>query len=260
MSENSISVDGKGTARKRKVRTIVLSIVLALLIAIIAACAYFIYSCEERANPEPSPTATFEVVQPDDGFPAVDWNYWLSVNPDVIGWVTVPGTNIDQPIVQAPKDNPTYYLKHDIYKQYNPMGVPYLDADCPNGLDSYNALIFGHHWKGGRVFSNFEKFSDYNYATEHQKILLQTPDSKRILNVQCVEVTRGSAKTKVCDFESYASFQLWYKDRFDASRVQLAITPGDGIGSYPKQIVSFCTCSYAHKNDRTLVYAADAAL
>ncbi|MEI3232096.1 MAG: hypothetical protein V8S24_13235, partial [Gordonibacter pamelaeae] len=32
----------------------------------------------------------------------IDWAYWTSVNPDVIGWIEVPGTSIDGPIAQAP--------------------------------------------------------------------------------------------------------------------------------------------------------------
>ena len=87
----------------------------------------------------------------DDGFPTVDWAYWQGVNPDVIGWITVPGTTINSPIVQAPTDDPDFYLSHDVYGNYNIYGAIYLDAECAEaGLDSRNAVILGHHsgiWK-----------------------------------------------------------------------------------------------------------------
>ena len=92
----------------------------------------------------------------------------------MIGWVTVPGTNIDQPIVQAHADDPTYYLHHDIYKNYNIYGCPYLDSECEElGFESKNAVIFGHHMNDGSIFSAFAEYSDQEYAEEHQKILLQ---------------------------------------------------------------------------------------
>ena len=46
----------------------------------------------ESAMPEPSPNADFQAYP--DGFPIVDWGYWEEVNPAVIGWVTIPGTNV----------------------------------------------------------------------------------------------------------------------------------------------------------------------
>ena len=36
------------------------------------------------------------------------------INPETVGWVTVPNTNIDYPVVQS-TDN-QYYLSHNIYR------------------------------------------------------------------------------------------------------------------------------------------------
>ena len=53
------------------------------------------------ASPSPSPngtpqeTATESAGGRESEFPTVDWDYWKSVNGDVIGWITVPGTDIN---------------------------------------------------------------------------------------------------------------------------------------------------------------------
>lgn len=44
----------------------------------------------------------------------------LAQNDEVVGWVTVPGTNIDYPVLQT--DNNQFYLRHDLDKQYNVRG------------------------------------------------------------------------------------------------------------------------------------------
>ena len=78
------------------------------------------------ASPSPSPngtpqeTATESAGGRESEFPTVDWDYWKSVNGDVIGWITVPGTDINHPILQAHASDPDYYLHHDIYRNYNP--------------------------------------------------------------------------------------------------------------------------------------------
>lgn len=54
----------------------------------------------------------------------IDWDYWRSVNPDVVGWIRVEGTQIDYPIVQASPDDPDHYLNYDVYNLSEPMGLP----------------------------------------------------------------------------------------------------------------------------------------
>lgn len=228
----------------------------ALALSLAAALAW-VLACEERASPAPGGGSSTELAAADagDGFPEVDWDHWLSVNPDVVGWVTVPSTRISQPIVQAPASDPTYYLEHDVYRQYNPMGCPYLDAGCEEGLSSTNAVVFGHHWSGGRVFSDFELYGRGSFAEENRLVLLQTPSEKRRLHVQAVEVTRGSAETKVTSFPDRGAFEAWWTVRYAASQAKVAPDPEDA--GFPERVVTFCTCSYAHRNDRTLVYASD---
>ena len=41
----------------------------------------------------------------------VDWDALLAINPDTVGWVYVPGTNINYPIVHT--DNDETYLTRD---------------------------------------------------------------------------------------------------------------------------------------------------
>ena len=84
-------------------------LVCASLLALAGILGFTLYSMEQSGNPDPVPG---KAVSLDPyGFPEVDWEYWKSVNPDVIAWVTVPGTNIDSPIVQAHSDDPEYIGK-----------------------------------------------------------------------------------------------------------------------------------------------------
>lgn len=228
---------------------------LAIVAAVLAA---FLWFHERAANVSPSPhiSAEIEVPQDDDGFPEVDWAYWKGVNPDVIGWVTVPGTDVDYPIVQAPANDPTYYLSHDVYRDYNIYGCPYLDAECAeDGLfGSKNAVVFGHHMDDGSMFSSFANYSDKGFAQEHVRILVQTPEEKRVCLVQGADVIPGWEALKRTSFNSPSDFETYYAQRIDACPVKLAQST-DGVD----QMMTFCTCSYNYWswNERTLVYAVE---
>lgn len=138
---------------------------LASITALIGAAVLgiWLFGVHSRAvDMDPSPVSNTPLeCEADDGFPVVDWEYWLSVNPDIAAWVSVPGTDIDYPVVQASAADPTFYLDHDVYRGWNPYGCPYLDAGCAErGIDSPLALMLAHHMNDGSMFSAFASYSD----------------------------------------------------------------------------------------------------
>lgn len=204
----------------------------------------------ERATPQPSPLS--EQQEYLDDFPVVDWSYWQEVNPDILGWVTIPGTCIDLPIVQGPADDPDYYLSHDIYKEDNPNGCPYLDAECAEmGLLSSNSVIFAHHTSAGAMFSQLANYSDSEFASEHPRILLQTPDWKVVLAPRMVDVVNASKEPKQVTFSSDEEFSSWWQEKRSGATLDV------NAEETPTRVYSFVTCSYTTwKNERTIVYAA----
>lgn len=75
--------------------------------------------------------------------------YWRSINSDVVGWLRVPGTNIDWPVVQNTQDV-NYYTHLGYDKQYSYNGVIWTNpgtrtSASASGLSS-NTVIYGHNW------------------------------------------------------------------------------------------------------------------
>lgn len=225
------------------------------------ACGFgvlaFLHGRAASVSPVPGEQAVEDTPTADgSGFPDVDWEAWRDINPDVIGWITIPGTPVDYPIVQASADDPTYYLKHDVYRKPNYMGCPYLDAGCAEGglLGSANAVVFGHNLGFGdtSMFNAVASYTDAAFAREHRRVLLQTPDERREFEVQAADCIGGWEAQKRTRFESGTDFGQWYEERLAESDIRLA----DEAVAPP--IVTLCTCSYNRwaDNERTVVYAA----
>lgn len=72
----------------------------------------------------------------------VDFINLLSENSEVVGWICVPGTNINYPFVQH--SNNSYYLNHSFDKRWNDAG--WLFLDYRNDINELNAntIIYGH--------------------------------------------------------------------------------------------------------------------
>lgn len=214
-----------------------------LVAAALVLTAWVVHDALVNGSPNPSPAsgsaAVADAASDDgggssadgDGFPSVDWDYWLSVNPDIVGWVTVPGTPVNHPIVQAGQVDPTFYLDHGADGSFSSYGCPYLAWYCAEGglLGSGNAIVFGHHMSDGGMFAAFADFADPAYAAAHSPVLVQTPDgAKAELSVVAVE-------------------------RVDATTATVDEEPLDGL----EHMVTFVTCSYTTwTNERTLVHCS----
>lgn len=235
---------------------VLLAMAAALLAAAIALLAAWTDMTGRATTLTPSPAAAEagQGATDADGFPEVDWGYWKSVNPDVVGWVTVPGTGIDYPILQAAADDPEFYLHHDVYGQWSVYGVPYLDADCAETglLHSPNAVVFGHHMNDGSMFAAFADYStDKGFATEHARILVQTPTERRAVECRFAQIVDGTSRAKRTSFASSAEHALWYGNQLASASTVL------DADSRPSEVITFCTCSYNYfSNERTLVYAS----
>lgn len=231
---------------KSRTKSHIALIVAGILLAVAVCLSVYLWQMVDRAtNFDANPSSDVKIVSHDQ----IDWNYWKSVNPDIVGWIMVDGTAIDYPIVQAHANDPEYYLHHDIYKSWSVYGVPYLDADCKElGFESKNAVVFGHHMDDGSIFADFAKYNDKGYASEHARIQVLTPDKTYNLVVRYADVVNGNAAVKRIDFLDQTDFTTWYKESQDGSDMVLDAT------TTPTKIMTFVTCSYNFTNDeRTMV-------
>ena len=85
-------------------------------------------------------------------------------NRDIIGWVTVPFTNIDYPVVQA-KDN-DYYLRRDLNGEYAKPGTVFMDYRCAPDGSGYS-ILYGHNMKSGSMFGTLQRFWEKEFFDAH---------------------------------------------------------------------------------------------
>lgn len=239
-------------------------IALSAAVVLLVAAAFIggkLLTWRQAADTPPSPEIATENHQDvadvgSDGFPVVDWDYWQGVNPDVIGWITIPGTEVNSPILQAHADDPEYYLHHDVYRHYNPHGALYLDADCGNGLLSRNAIIMGHHFRldtAAAPFGVIASYTDKGFAEEHATVYIQTPEWKRTYGVRFAQIVNGLEPTKRTAFNDEEDYLSWYDSSRDSAAMVL------DADTEPEQTISLVTCSYNIwvQNERTVVVTSE---
>lgn len=98
-------------------------------------------------------------------------------NPDFVGWLRIPGTKIDYPVMSRAGDN-NYYLDKNFAQQYDKNGS--LILDCRNDIQKdassagQNFIIYGHNMRTGVMFGTLKNYKDKSFCEEHMTILFDT--------------------------------------------------------------------------------------
>lgn len=97
------------------------------------------------------------------------------INSDVIGWIYMPGTKINYPVLEC-LDN-DYYLHHSWNRKENLSGAIFVDMTNKTDFSDFNTMIYGHRMKDGSMFAGIKYFDNQEYFDEHSKIYIVTNDN-----------------------------------------------------------------------------------
>lgn len=93
-------------------------------------------------------------------------------NPDCVGWLTIPDTTVDYPIVWTPND-PEHYLRRDFYGNHASGGTPFLDGRNKPQAEGQNLIVYGHNMLDGSMFKPIVQCLEPSFRQTHQDIYLE---------------------------------------------------------------------------------------
>lgn len=94
--------------------------------------------------------------------------------PDVCAWLSVPGTNVDLPVVQSPTDD-KFYLDHAADGSYSLSGAAFIELQNASDFTDNVTIVYGHNSSGGAMFSTLHSFQDKSFFDEHDTFYIYTP-------------------------------------------------------------------------------------
>ena len=175
-------------------------------------------------------------------WPQVDFDALAQVNGDIVGWLYIPGTVINYPVVQG-ADN-EYYLKHLFNGKTNSSGCIYLDCGAEGDFTSMNSVLHGHHMKNGSMFAGICKYKDQSYFDEHPTAMLLTPDGRYE-----VKFFSGYVCETTSDAWDYDFDEAWIDKRIRSSYFDADVIP-----TTEDHILTLSTCSYEFTDARFVLH------
>lgn len=105
----------------------------------------------------------------------VDFGRLQEKNSDIYAWITIPGTQVDDPILQNTEDN-TYYLTHSADKEKNEIGSVFTENYNRKDFEGPITVVYGPNSEDGSMFGGLRQYEDNLYMNEHKYIYIYTPE------------------------------------------------------------------------------------
>jgi len=102
----------------------------------------------------------------------------LALNPDFVGWIQIPGTAVDYPVVRG-ADN-AQYLHTTFSGTYNPAGSIFMDYRAVDGFDTAVTILYGHNMRDGSMFAALHDYLEPGFVLRHPAITVVTVDGARL--------------------------------------------------------------------------------
>lgn len=169
--------------KQSKTRRAANNVIMFCLICICAVSLYNIgkiiysYRADQHAYKEIA-----KVAKADEFDGNIDFDALRETNPDIVAWIYNEDLKMNLPIVQG-RDNDKY-LKTLFDGTYGAAGTLFVDARIASPFKASCTIVYGHHMRDGSMLASLKKYTAPEFAKEHKRFELITPDGKYHLNVK----------------------------------------------------------------------------
>ncbi len=242
---------------KKSILSVVLIVIFAAMVSLVSFRAGSVSSSGNApASAELSLDTAAESVKHTDesGNVTVDFEKLKEWNPDIYAWITVPGTNIDYPVLQKsgaedPYDN--YYLEHTVDLEEGLPGAIYSQPVNQKDFMDLVTILYGHNMKNGEMFTELHEFEDKEFFEENQQIYIYTQKGTFTYEIFAAVDFSDALIPYEYDFSDNSQVQKYLEDVKSCDgnfRENMEV-------SAERRILTLSTC-YSGREDRRLLIEA----
>lgn len=177
-------------------------------------------------------------------------------NNEFAGWIKIPGTMVDYPVMMPKEDN-NFYLNHSPEGEKSKYGSIYLDVDTDLANRKGNYLLYGHYFRDGNMFGTLEHYKEEGYWKEHPNIQFDTIYEEGNYEIIAVFLSQVYRKNEDA-FKYYQYVDITSKEEFEryVSHIKEQSLYDTGkTAQYGDSLITLSTCDYWTENGRLAVVA-----
>ncbi len=182
----------------------------------------------------------------------------IKKNADIKGWLTIKGTEINNPVYQS--TNNTYYQNHNMLKEKSRYGALFFDKNSTveRETTSKNITIYGHNTTNGTMFDELDSYHSLSFYKNNPVIEFKTLYQQNEYLVFAAFITNADAKDDNgqiynyarSDFKDSKDFSAFINEAKKRSLITVPVNISDNA-----EILTLSTRSNEFENARFVVMA-----
>ncbi len=182
-----------------------------------------------------------------------DWNELHAVNPDIYAWITIPGTNIDYPILQNATDD-EYYLRYNMNGTKGYPGCIYTEKINSKDFTDFDTVVYGHNMRNDTMFATLHYFEDSAFFANCPYVYVYLEDKVLVYEIMAAYTSDNLHILYSNDFTTAEGRQNYldniYKQAENSTNVRSEVQ-----ATQESHILTLSTCIQGKSQNRFLVQA-----
>lgn len=178
------------------------------------------------------------------------------INPDIIGWIRIPNTVIDYPVLQSSENDPEYYLYRNYKKESTQYGSIFLQSGTAIDGSDQDLVLYGHSMNDGRMFASLLRFGELDVYKQSPVITFNTAKGGgkwKIISVFKTNTDESQGKPFPYTYSHFNSDSSYLNFIYQARQRSIINTGVDFNEN--DTVITLSTCSYEFDGFRTVVVA-----
>lgn len=177
-----------------------------------------------------------------------------AINNDLVGWMEIPGTKINYPVVQSPYEA-NFYLRRNFKKESATCGTLYVREACDVFRPSDNVTIYGHNMRNGTMFADLHKYEKQSFWTDNRYIYFDTLYERHTYEIFAVFISTADLSVGFRyhifdDADNQTEYDGFVTKCKELSLYDTGITP-----QYGEKLITLSTCDKSIEDGRFVVVA-----
>ena len=175
------------------------------------------------AEEEPTVGLAYETAA--DG--VVDIRILQEENQDVFGWLYIPGTDIDLPVLQS-EEADDYYESHNAFGEADGEGALYIELANVKNMCDFNTVIHGKCSGDGLagLFAELYKFVDPDFFETHENAYFYIDGNLLTYEIFAAYEREDTSLIRTYDFTYIAGCQEFLDDLYGTRQMGMNLREG----------------------------------
>lgn len=231
-------------------------IVVGVLLLIIAGVIFAINTMNYRKIDDENKRVAEYAKLTDDGEqpPVVDWAALKEMNPDVVGWLQIPGTIVNYPVFKSGDND--YYLHHAPDRSDSIGGAVFMDYENNSpGMVDPQTIVYGHHMRNGSQFKPVADMDSQELFDGVKTVWYVTEGgSYKLAPLFLYYTSEDDTEVRQFQFQSPEAFHAYLNKYLSGAKTRRS--DAEAAVNAVSHVLTLSTCNYYDGYGRTLLVCA----